>query len=134
MANKVTDGLNRGVPFFLNDYGYANIAAADFDPITTETDWRGALDNSQLDFYRKNGFLVRPWTDGAFYAITWNQYYNALKAAHGQAEAVVLAALVPQEFLAVGGTWVECLLVKVFANNDGDYQTASTEINIGLLL
>lgn len=134
MGNKVTDGLNRGVPFFFSDYGYATIAAANFDPLTTAVDWRGALNDSQYDYYVKNGFLARPWTNGAFYAITWAQLEDAMGRAHGLTRVQVLATLVPQEFLAVGGTWVECLLVKVFANDDATYATASTEINIGIIL
>ena len=130
----VKDGLNRTVPFLVHDYGQINIAAADFDPLTTLTDWRGALNISQAGSYRKNGFLVRPWTDGDFYAITWAQYEQAMKNPHGLTEAQVIATLIPQEYLARAGTWIEALLIKVFAHSNQTYPTVSVEINVGLIL
>lgn len=129
-----TDGLNRNTPFFIQSYGYVSIAAADFDPITDETDWRGALNDSQVGSYRKNGFLARPDADGAFYAVTWDQYYTAMRHPAGLTEAQVIAAIVPQRFEGADNQWIECLLVKVFASNDGDYATVATSINVGLIL
>ena len=64
-----TDGLNRNTPFFIQSYGYVSIAAADFDPITTEVDWRGALNDSQVGSYRKNGFLRDLMLTGVLYII-----------------------------------------------------------------
>jgi hypothetical protein len=129
-----TDGLNRNTPFFIQSYGYVDISAADFDPITDETDWRGALNDSQVGSYRKNGFLARPDADGAFYAITWDQYHTAMAHPAGLTEAQVIAAIVPQRFEGADNQWIECLLVKVFASNDGDYATVATSINVGLIL
>lgn len=129
-----TDGLNRNTPFFIQNYGYVSIAAADFDPITDETDWRGALNDSQVGSYRKNGFLARPDADGAFYAVTWDQYHTAMRHPAGLTEAQVIAAIVPQRFEGADNQWIECLLVKVFASNDGDYATVATSINVGLIL
>ena len=129
-----TDGLNRNTPFFIQSYGYVSIAAADFDPITDETDWRGALNDSQVGSYRKNGFLARPDADGAFYAVTWDQYHTAMRHPAGLTEAQVIAAIVPQRFEGADNQWIECLLVKVFASNDGDYATVATAINVGLIL
>ena len=129
-----TDGLNRNTPFFIQSYGYVNIAAADFDPITTETDWRGALNISQVGSYRKNGFLARPDADGAFYAVTWDQYHTAMAHPAGLTEAQVIAAIVPQRFEGADNQWIECLLVKVFAANDQTYTTIATSVNIGLIL
>lgn len=129
-----TDGLNRNTPFFIQSYGYVSIAAADFDPITTATDWRGALNISQVGSYRKNGFLARPDADGAFYAVTWDQYNTAMAHPAGLTEAQVIAAIVPQRFEGADNQWIECLLVKVFASNDGDYATVATSINVGLIL
>ena len=134
MANKVTDGLNRGVPFFISTYGYVSIAAANFDPLTTDTDWRGALNDSQYDYYVKNGFLARPNADGAFYAITWAQLEDAMGRAHGLTRVQVLATLVPQQFLGAQSQWIECLLVKVFAANDQTYASTATAINVGIIL
>ena len=129
-----TDGLNRNTPFFIQSYGYVNIAAANFDPITTEVDWRGALNISQVGSYRKNGFLARPDADGAFYAVTWDQYYTAMRHPAGLTEAQVIAAIVPQRFEGADNQWIECLLVKVFAANDQTYTTIATSVNIGLIL
>ena len=134
MAVNVRDGLNRNVAFFIHDYGYVDISTADFDPITTETDWRGALDISQVGSYRTNGFLARPDADGLFYAITWAQYEQAMKNPHGLTEAQVIATLVPQAFSGVANQWIECLLVKVFATDDATYGTIAEAVNIGLIL
>ena len=134
----VRDGLNRNLPFFVHDYGYVNIAAADFDPITTETDWRGALNISQVGSYRKNGFLARPNADGNFYAVTWDQYHRAMHNPHGLTEVQIIATIVPQLFNGVENQWIECLLIKVFAHgpgqNGGQHDTICTDINVGLLL
>lgn len=129
-----TDGLNRNTPFFIETYGYVDISTTDFDPITTETDWRGALNDSQVGSYRKNGFLARPNADGAFYAVTWDQYYTAMRHPAGLTEAQVIAAIVPQRFEGVDNQWIECLLVKVFAADDQTYTTIATAINVGLIL
>ena len=130
----VKDGLNRTVPFFVQTYGYVNIAAADFDPLTTLTDWRGALNISQVGSYRKNGFLARPSVDGDFYAVTWDQYHNAMHNPHGLTEAQVIAAIVPQLFLGAATQWIECLLIKVFSHSDQTYGTTAPVCNIGLIL
>lgn len=129
-----TDGLNRNTPFFIQDYGYVDISAADFDPITDEADWRGALNDSQVGSYRKNGFLARPDADGAFYAVTWDQYNTAMAHPAGLTEAQVIAAIVPQRFEGADNQWIECLLVKVFAADDDNYATIATSINVGLIL
>ena len=128
-----TDGLNRNTPFFTQAEGYVTIAAADFDPITTETDWRGALNISQVGSYRKNGFLARPDADGAFYAITWAQYHEAMAHPAGLTEVQVIAALVPQLFEGADNQWIEELLVKVFVHG-GQYNTVCANINVGLIL
>ena len=133
MAVNVRDGLNRNIGFEVYDYGYVSVAAADFDPLTTETDWRGALDDSQLGFYQTNGFFARPNADGIFYGITYAQYREAMINQHGLTEVQVIAALVPQAFLGVGSQWIECRLVKIFASNS-QYATIGTAANIGLLL
>ena len=129
-----TDGLNRNTPFFIQSYGYVNIAAADFDPITTETDWRGALNDSQIGSYQKNGFLARPDADGAFYAVTWDQYHTAMRHPAGLTEAQVIAAIVPQRFEGADNQWIECLLVKVFSHSDQTYAATCVNINVGLIL
>lgn len=131
---RVQDGLSRNIPFFVDRYGYVNIVAAAFDPITTETDWRGALNDSQVDFYRKNGFLARPNDDGDFYAIQWEEYNEAMKNPHGLTEVQIIAALVPQLFNGVANQWIECLLIKIFAHTDEKYGCDATDCNIGLLL
>lgn len=138
MANKVTDGLNRGVPFFISEYGYVDISAADFDPLTTLTDWDGAfpegVDDTRYGTYLKNGFLARPNADGNFYAISWTQLERAMGRARGRTRAAVLATLVPQLYNGMENQWVECLLVKVFASDDQSYATVATSINVGLIL
>ena len=134
MAVNVRDGLNRNIGFEVYAYGYLSIAAADFDPLTTETDWRGALNDSQVGSYRTNGFLARPDADGLFYAITWAQYEQAMKNPHGLTEAQVIATLVPQAFSGVANQWIECLLVKVFDADDAKYGTIAEAVNIGLIL
>jgi len=133
---RTQDGMFRGVPFFVHDYGYVNIAAADFDPITTEIDWTSTpaqFNDSRLGYYRKNGFLARPNADGNFYAITWAQYEQAMKNPHGLTEVQVIATLVPQLFNGVQNQWVECLLVKVFSHS-AQYQSTCTTINVGIIL
>jgi len=135
MAVNVRDGLNRNTPFFVFDYGYVDLSAADFDPLTTETDWRGALNDSQLGSYRMNGFLARPNADGLFYAITWAQYEQAMKNPHGLTEVQVIAALIPQAYLGVANQWIECPLIKIFyPDDDQEYKTVATAANIGLIL
>ena len=129
-----TDGLNRNTPFFVQTYGYVDISAADFDPITTETDWRGALNDSQVGLYRKNGFLARPDADGAVFAVTWDQYHAAMAHPAGLTEAQVIAAIVPQQFEGADNQWIECLLVKVFSSADEEYTTICDNINVGLIL
>ena len=129
-----TDGLNRNTPFFVQTYGYVDISANDFDPITTETDWRGDLNISQVGSYRTNGFLARPDADGAFYAVTWDQYNTAMVHPAGQTEAEVIAAIVPQRFDGADNQWIECLLVKVFSSADQTYPTICDNINVGLIL
>lgn len=135
MGINVRDGLNRNLPFFVQNYGYVNIAVVDFDPITTETDWRGALNASQVDYYRANGFLARPNADGNFYAITWQQYHEAMQNPHGLTEVAIIAALVPQLYNGVEDQWIECLLVKVFSHTGNqNYTTICTDINVGIIL
>ena len=129
-----TDGLNRNTPFFVQTYGYVDISADDFDPITTKTDWRGDLNISQVGSYRTNGFLARPDADGAFYAVTWDQYNTAMVHPAGQTEAEVIAAIVPQLFEGADNQWIECLLVKVFSSADPTYPTICKNINVGLIL
>ena len=131
---RAQDGLGRNIPFFVDRYGYVSVVAAGFDPLTTETDWRGALNDSQVGSYRKNGFLARPNADGNFYAIQWEEYNEAMKNPHGLTEAQVIAALVPQLFNGVENQWIECLLIKIFAHTDQKYSTIATDCNIGLLL
>ena len=136
MGINVRDGLNRNLPFFVFDYGYENIAAADFDPITTEIDWTSTpaqFDDSRLDYYRANGFLARPNADGDFYAITWAQYERAIANPHGLTDVQILATLVPQLYNGVQNQWIECLLVKVFAHT-AQYATTCTDINVGIIL
>ncbi len=137
MGNNLRDGLNRNLPFFVYDYGYADITLADFDPITTEIDWTSTpaqFDDSRLGYYRANGFLARPNADGDFYAITWAQYHAAIQNPEGQTDVAILATLVPQLYNGVENQWVDCLLVKVFSHSDQTYGSTATSINIGIIL
>jgi hypothetical protein len=119
------DNKGRQIPFFISSFTYEYIATANFDPITAATDTYGtALNTSQVGTYSRNGFLVRPDTDGALYGITYDQYIRNHKS---------LSGLTPQKFLGLANTWVECPFVKVYSNADGTYASTSSYINVAPL-
>ena len=118
------DNRGRQIPFFVNSFTYEHIATANFDPITLGTDVTGTLNDSGIGKYSRNGFLVRPDTDGALYGITYDQYIRNHKS---------LSGLTPQKFLGLANTWIECPFVKVYAANDGTYPSASAYINVAPL-
>lgn len=129
---KIIGGNNVNVPFLVDDYGYVDISTADFDPITTLTDWKyplGTMHASRQGMYIRKGFLARPNADGNFYAITYRQYHEV----GGSFQDRRGVDLVPQLFLGAANQWIECPLVKVFATDEGS-GTECTAINVGLIL
>ena len=119
------DNRGRQIPFFVNSFTYEHIATANFDPITAATDTYGnALNASQIGSYSRNGFLVRPDTDGAFYGITYDQYVRNHKS---------LSGLIPQKFLGLANTWIECPFIKIYAANDGTYPSVAAYCNVAPL-
>ena len=121
------DSRGRTIPFFVEDYIYQDIRSANFDPITLKLDAaHGAttLTDQQISVYSGRGFLVRPDTDGLFYGITYSAYIRNHKS---------LTGLVPQGFLALANTWIECPFIKVYAKNDGTYANAASYCNIAPL-
>jgi hypothetical protein len=134
---RITDGLNVNQPWLVSDYGWADISVTDFDPITDYHDWRFPADNmheSRRGNYIKKGFLARPDADGGFYAITHQQFMDAIKHPEGQDEVTILAGLVPQLFHGMEGQWVECRLVKVFAADSSEDLDMASGVNIGFIL
>ena len=133
----LTNRNGREIPFYVDDYTYEDIRTANFDPITTLRDGHNVatdMNISRLGTYEKAGFLVRPDTDGILYAITWDQYSKAIRPGQTLAQRqAALLALVPQEFLGLASTWIECAVVKVFALNDGSYASTSDYINVALI-
>jgi hypothetical protein len=118
----IIDNRGRQIPFFITSFTYEYIASVNFDPITNATDTYGtALNTSQVGKYSRNGFLVRPNTDGLLYGITFDQYERNKKS---------LTGLTPQGFLGLANTWIECPFVKVYSNADGSYASTSTYCNI----
>jgi len=119
------DNRGRQVPFFVNDFTYESIATANFDPITLKHDADNVhpveMNDSTIGKYTRNGFIVRPDTDGAIYMITHEQYTRNHKS---------LTGLVPRKFLGLASTWIECPVVKVYAKNDGTYPATSDYINV----
>jgi hypothetical protein len=129
---KVTNGYNVNIPILVDDYGYVDISTADFDPITTLHDWKypvAEMNISRRDQYRRNGFLARPNADGLFYAITYRQYHEVGESFQNRRGV----DLVPQPFLGVANEWIECPLVKVFAQDEAS-GTECDAINVGLIL
>jgi len=133
----LTNRQGREIPFFVTDATYEDIQTADFDPITTLRDGKDLatdMNDSRLGCYEAAGFLVKPDTAGVLYAITWEQYSKAISAGQTYAQRlVVLAALVPQAHIGVAGSWIECPMVKVFAQDDGDYASLASYINVALV-
>ena len=117
------------IPFFIESFTYESIATANFDPITTKHDATHVhpteLSDSGIGMYSQNGFLVRPDTTGVFYGITWRQYFDNKKS---------LTGLIPQAFLGLANTWIECPFVKCYAKNDADYKSAASYINVAPLV
>ncbi len=135
------DITGRSIAFLVDDYNY-ELLTATFDPITDlhDEDHAGATHMTwqhAVAHYENNGFLARPNEAGAFYAVTWRQYQNALNKQMTYAERVaVLATLVPKRFNAEADKWVECPLVKVYGiNGDGDqsYVTIASAMNVGII-
>lgn len=129
---KITNGYNVSSPLFVDDYGYVDISTDDFDPITTLTDWAypvGSMHISRRGMYMQKGFLARPNADGLVYAITYRQW----KEVGGSFQDRSGVDLVPQPFLGAANQWIECPLVKVFAQ-DVASGTECDALNIGLIL
>ena len=129
---RITNGYNVNVAFYVDDYGYVDISTADFDPITTLTDWAypaGSMHASRRGMYIRKGFLARPNVTGNFYAITYRQYHEV----GGSFQDRDGNDLVPQLFLATANQWIECPLVKVCVTDEGS-GNESTAINVGLIL
>jgi hypothetical protein len=126
------DNRGRQIPFFVNNYTLENIATANFDPITSLHDAIHAhpteMNASRVGVYSRGGFLVRPDTDGALYGITWDAYKN--NKIDGSPS---LTGLLPQKFLGLANTWIECPFVKIYSKADGTYPSTSTEINVAPL-
>jgi hypothetical protein len=118
------DNTGRQIPFFVKSYSYEHIATENFDPITRGVDGLGTLNASQLGKYTRNGFLVRPNTDGILCAITHDQYIRNHKS---------LTGLTPQNFLGLANTWIECPLIKVYAKSDATYGSTSDYINVACI-
>jgi hypothetical protein len=116
------------IPFFIESFTLESIATANFDPITSLHDAKHVhpteLNASEVGMYSKGGFLVRPDTDGALYGITWRQYIDNNKS---------LTGLIPQKFLGLASTWIECPFVKIYNKADGTYPSTSSEINVAPL-
>jgi hypothetical protein len=128
---KVTNGYNVNIPILVDDYGYVDISTADFDPITTLHDWKypvAEMNISRQGQYIRNGFLARPNATGLFYAITYRQYHEVGGSFQDRG-----VDLVPQPFLGVANEWIECPLVKVFAQDEAS-GTECDAINVGLIL
>jgi len=128
----IVDGENLSVPIFIDEYGYVDLATADFDPVTTLTDWKGALNDSRLGNYLKKGFLARADSDGILWAITLRQFKDAIKHPEGQDNATILATLVPEELSVSANQWLECRLIKVFAADSSEDVDLITDIQIGV--
>jgi hypothetical protein len=129
---KITNGYNVNTPLLVDDYGYVDITTDDFDPITTLTDWKyplGTMHISRRGMYIRKGFLARPNADGFVYAITYRQYHEV----GGSFQDRQGVDLVPQPFLGVANQWIECPLVKVFAQDTAS-GTECDALNIGLIL
>jgi hypothetical protein len=126
------DGINQ--PIFVDDYGYIDISAESFSPIETLHDWiylaPVEMHASRQGMYMKKGFLARPDTTGAFYAITLRQYKRERNSFQDRAGNDIE----PELFNATANTWIECPLVKVFSSVDSSYVTASGSINVGEIL
>ena len=136
------DITGRSIAFLVDDYNYEALTNNSFDPLTdlhdaehvtpTHMTWQHAVAH-----YGKNGFLARPNEGGAFYAVTWRQFQNAINKEMTYAErVVVLATLIPKRFNSVIDTWIECPLIKVYGlNGDGDqnYITIASHMNVGII-
>ena len=124
----ITDNRGRQTPFFIESFSYEHIATADFDPITnlptTLAGQTAAKIADAIGIYTQKGFLVRPNTTGLLYGITWRQWIDNKKS---------LTGLIPQAFLGLANTWIECPYVKVYAANNGTYPTASSYCNVAPL-
>ena len=121
------DSRGRNIPFFVESFIYQNISSANFDPITLKLDTPHggtALTDQQISVYSGRGFLVRPDVDGLFYGITYADYVRNHKS---------LTGLVPQGFLALANTWIECPFVKIYGHTDGTYASAASYCNIAPL-
>ena len=125
------DNRGRQLPFFINVFTYEDIRTANFDPITLKRDAKHGstdLNDSQIGVYSRGGFLVRPDTDGAFYGIAFDDYKNNI--INGSPS---LTGLLPQEFLGLASTWIECPMIKVYAKNNGTYPNTASYINVAPL-
>lgn len=116
----LTDREGRTIPFFVDYFTYEDIRTADYSPTedpSTDTNFLGVIESK--------GFLVRPDTDGALYGITLYDYINNGNSVTG---------LIPEKFLGLASTWIECRFVKIYAKNDALYASASDYINIGVTI
>jgi hypothetical protein len=124
----ILDNRGRSVPFFVNDFTYEDIRTTDFDPITTLHDADNVhpteMNDSTKGKYSRNGFLIRPDTDGAIWVITHEQYVRNHKSFTG---------LVPRKFLGLANTWIECPVVRVHCKAVGTYAAASDYINVACI-
>ena len=127
------EGINE--PIFVRDYGYIDISAESFSPIETLHDWKylhpDVMHASRQGMYMKKGFLARPDTTGAFYAITLAQYKDPTRNSFLDKEGNDLE---PELFNATANEWIECPLVKVFSSVDSSYANSSSSINVGEIL
>jgi len=120
------DSQGRNIPFFVDYFMYEHIATADFSPLEDPS-----YPDTALSHFVEKGFLVRPDTDGLFYGIT---LYDYLRNINKTTQLPTLTGLVPQAFLGVANTWIECRFVKVYAHNNGTYATTSSYINVGITI
>jgi len=125
----LVDNRGRQIPFFVNNFTLESIATANFDPITSLHDAHHVhpvtMNDSEVGAYSRRGFIVRPDTDGALYGITWDAYMNNKVQSQPS-----LTGLLPQKFLGLANTWIECPFVKIYAKNDGTSPSLATEINV----
>jgi hypothetical protein len=118
---------NSNYPLWFHDIEYWNIAIQDFDPPGQQTQYN-------IGDYMSNGFGVKnaTATAGYIYAITWYQYES--DGHNSFIDFRTGLALVPRRIDLDGYDWCITPLAKVFADNDANYPSTITAINVGKIL
>ena len=129
------NGVGHNSPFFPIHFTLENIAAADFDPITTLHDALhpvAHLNASEVGRYSQKGFLARPNADGDLWVITWEQWHEEGGSSFFDRHTGV--AIVPVCWNGMQNQWCEIPVVKVYSHSDNVYPATATEINVGIIL